>query len=218
MTGPIHRYSFNGSGTAVTDAVGNADGNTVNCRVYQGAVSLKQAVTRDYVQLPAGLISGLSAVTFEVWMKWNGGDARQRIVDFGNNTGPGGSGTSFFMLEPKSGPGTLSAFANFTSVASDDENDLGVSDSGPLSQSGTHQIAVTFDGRRLSLYLDGARRNYTDGAARTLASIDDRNNWLGRSQFDRDPELDATIYEFRIYDRALTETEIATNFAMGPNP
>jgi hypothetical protein len=217
MAGPIHRYSFDGRGTGVTDSIGTAHGSAANCQVSEGSISLRQTVRGDHVRLPARLISGLSAVTFELWMKWNGGESRQRVFDFGNNTGPDGSGTSFFMLEPKSGPGNLAAFVNFTSVPSDIENDLGVSALGALSQIGVHHIAVTFDSSQLALYLDGSQKNAIGTGDRSLSSIDDRNNWLGRSQFEEDPELDATIHEFRIYDRALTATEIATSFERGPD-
>lgn len=211
----IHRYGFDGRGALVTDSVGTAHGSAVNCEVSQGAVNLRKAVTGDYIRLPPGLISGLTAVTFEVWVKWNGGDPRQHILDFGNETMPGGSGTSFFMLEPKGSAGSLAAFVNFTPVPSDLENDLAVFGNGALSQSAIHQIAVTFDGRRLSLYLDGVRVGATDNPPQSLSAIDDQNNGLGRSQFAGDPELDATIYEFRIYDRALAAVEIASSFDLG---
>jgi len=216
LAGLIHRYSFDGSGTDITDSVGHADGRGVNCRVSQGSISLMQGVSGDYIEFPPGLISGLSAVTFEVWLKWDGGDPRQRIFDFGNNNASG-AGTSFFMLEPESGAGKLAAYVNFTSAASDPARDLAAIDSNALSTVGVQHVAVTFDGRRLGLYLNGAPRIFTDSAPQSLSSIDDRNNWLGRSQFSRDPELDAIIHEFRIYDRALTASEIAASFEQGAN-
>jgi hypothetical protein len=34
------------------------------------------------------------------------------------------------------------------------------------------------------------------------------NNWMGKSQYDADPLLNATVDEFQIYDRALTQGEV----------
>lgn len=41
---------------------------------------------------------------------------------------------------------------------------------------------------------------------------------LGRAQFSADPELDATIHEFRIYSKALTPTEVQASYSAGQNP
>jgi hypothetical protein len=50
-----------------------------------------------------------------------------------------------------------------------------------------------------------------------LSVIDDINNWLGRSQFKADSELDATLDEFRIYSSALTPELIELSHSAGPN-
>jgi hypothetical protein len=50
-----------------------------------------------------------------------------------------------------------------------------------------------------------------------LSVINDINNWLGRSQFIADAELQATYNEFRIYSGALTPELIAISKLGGPN-
>ena len=50
-----------------------------------------------------------------------------------------------------------------------------------------------------------------------LSVINDINNWLGRSQFIGDAELQATYNEFRIYSGALTPELIAISKLGGPN-
>jgi hypothetical protein len=68
------------------------------------------------------------------------------------------------------------------------------------------------------LYLNG-----TDVGAAEIqgfldsASLDDVNNWLGRSQWG-DPLYDGTIDEFRIYDHALSGAEVTASFNTGPDP
>ena len=50
-----------------------------------------------------------------------------------------------------------------------------------------------------------------------LTVVNDINNWLGRSQFVADVELQATYYEFRIYSGALTPELVAISYKGGPD-
>ena len=50
-----------------------------------------------------------------------------------------------------------------------------------------------------------------------LTVINDINNWLGRSQFIADAELQGTYYEFRIYSGALTPELIDISYLGGPD-
>jgi hypothetical protein len=213
----IHRYTFDGSGTSITDSIGTAHGTCVHCSVDSGRVDLPADVTNNYVDLPNGIISGLDEVTVEVWLKWDGGDTKQRIFDFGN-ANSSGAGTSYFFLGPKNSSGHLATYLNFTSAASDSSADWIAQDTTALDTSKIHHVAVTFDGSTLSLYLDGVLQTSSTKSSKSLSMIDDKNNWLGRAQFDNTPELDALIYEFRIYDQALSGTAISNSYAAGQDP
>jgi hypothetical protein len=50
-----------------------------------------------------------------------------------------------------------------------------------------------------------------------LTVINDINNWLGRSQFSADAELQGTFYEFRIYNAALSPGLVAISYTGGPD-
>jgi hypothetical protein len=50
-----------------------------------------------------------------------------------------------------------------------------------------------------------------------LTRINDINNWLGRSQFSADAELQATFYEFRIYGAALSPELVEISYKGGPD-
>ena len=50
-----------------------------------------------------------------------------------------------------------------------------------------------------------------------ITEINDINNWLGRSQFTADAELQGTFYEFRIYRAALSPELIAISYTGGPD-
>ena len=50
-----------------------------------------------------------------------------------------------------------------------------------------------------------------------MTEINDINNWLGRSQFSADAELQATFHEFRIYRAALSPELVAISYGGGPD-
>lgn len=212
----VHRYDFEGEGTTAFDRAGTAHGRCVNTAVRDGRVDLARNIDNNYVELPAGILSALSQVSIEVWLQWDGGEAGQHIFDFGNSEG--GHGTSFFYLDPRSFAGRLTATLNLTPTANDIAANWSVTDNGPLDQLAVHHVAVTFDGSTLALYLDGRLRDTSTRTGGALSQLDDHHNWLGRSQEAFATELDAILYEFRIYDRALTAEEIHASYLAGTDP
>jgi hypothetical protein len=50
-----------------------------------------------------------------------------------------------------------------------------------------------------------------------LANLNDVNNWLGRSNWTADANFGGSFNEFRIYDHALSPTEIAQSSLLGPD-
>jgi hypothetical protein len=50
-----------------------------------------------------------------------------------------------------------------------------------------------------------------------LGDLNDVNNWLGRSNWTADANLNGTFDEFRIYNSALSGSEVAASLAAGPN-
>jgi hypothetical protein len=221
----VHRYTFDGSGTVVRDSLGGASGAVVNATLTgSGAVTLAGHMTDQYVDLPNGLISGLESATIEAWLTWYGGPEWQRIFDFGDDQtgveGSQGSGSTYLFLTPRitdDGGRLVRAAYQRTSYPEVQLDATRTLPSGTL----TH-VAVTFDGpsATFALYIDGGLENsqIVSTAPMQLSAIDDINDWLGRSQYSADPQLAATIEEFRIYDAALSTAQIHTSFSAGPNP
>ncbi len=50
----------------------------------------------------------------------------------------------------------------------------------------------------------------------TLANIDDRNNWIGQSQWQDNPVFHGNYDEFRSYDVALDGCQLHTLLVRGP--
>ena len=221
----VRRYAFNGTGTAVRDSMGGPDGSIVGSALTgAGAVTLEGRMTGEFVDLPNGALSTLDSATVEVWLTWYGGAEWQRIFDIGDDQtgveGAQGSGSSYLFLTPRitDDGGRLVRVAyqrtSYPEVQLDATRTL---PTGTL----TH-VAVTVDAasETLALYLDGALENSKSmlDAPIRLSVINDINVWLGRSQYAADPDLSASIEEFRIYSTALSAAQVRSSFAAGPSP
>jgi Concanavalin A-like lectin/glucanases superfamily len=219
-----HRYQFEGTGTVVTDSIGASGNGTVVGATLSGTGTLVLAggTSDQYVKLPSRLISGVgNSATIEAWVTWAGtGGDWQRIVDFGNSTGGQdmqGDGRSYLFLTPSAAGGGLRVA--ITAGAGGGDEDV-VTASASLPTTLTH-VAVVIDGaaKTLALYQGGALQG-TASAIRPsimLGTIDDVNNWLGRSQYQADPELAGTYHEVRIYSKALSAAQITASFTAGPD-
>jgi Concanavalin A-like lectin/glucanases superfamily len=228
-TALVHRYDFEGTGTAVMDRVGSAHGvikggATLSQVSGKGAVVLSGGATGPYVDLPNGLLSALTSASLEAWVTWGGGSAWQRIFDFGDSTNQTpednpANGKSYLFLTPQTDTasgGVMRAVYSLTGGAVAAETRLEGTQA--LAQALTQVVVVVDDvANELRLYIDGAAAG-TQTFSGSLASIDDVNAWLGRSQYNVDPELSGTFHDFRIYAAALSAPQIATSFAGGPDP
>ncbi len=215
-----HRYTFDGTGTTVTDTVGGANGTTVNGTLSgTGTVVLAGGTSGQYVNLPSGTISSMgNSATFEVWVTWTGGLAWQRIFDFGTSDQPAGMpgvGQSYLFLTPLNG---------LTSVLRADLREtIGVEAItdyvAALPTMTMVEVAVVIDGvaKTMSVYQNGVFLGQIALGTLDLNDLPDVNNWLGRSQFAADPSFMGTIYEFRIYSAARTAAQVLASFTAGPD-
>jgi Concanavalin A-like lectin/glucanases superfamily len=228
-TALAHRYDFEGTGTVVTDRVGTSHGSVEGGASLsqvggKGAVVLAGGAAGSYVDLPNGLVSALTNATLEAWVTWGGGAAWQRIFDFGDSTNATpednpANGKSYLFVTPTTdagATGVMRAVYSLSGGAAAAETRVNASVA--LAQVLT-QVALVVDsaGGKLILYMDGKSVG-EQAFAGDLGSINDVNCWLGRSQYNADPEMTGTFHDFRIYDAALSPLQIATSFAGGADP
>lgn len=215
----VHRYAFDQKGTSASDTSGDADAVIVGTSAAQGKVTFDGS-TDAYVDLPNGMISALGDASFETWLEWGGGSVWQRIFDFGiSDKGEGNQGFSpptYLCLTPSDGKTGNALLAAFTSNGI--SNETVVRTSKPLAIGSQQHIVLVIDDSNdeLRLYLNGAL-SAMNGFTGHLASLNDVNNWLGRSNFV-DPPLKGSIEEFRVYDVALDASLVAASNGFGPNP
>jgi hypothetical protein len=240
---PIHRYSFDGTGTTVLDSIGTAHGTVVGAQLDgQGTLTLAggSGDQAPYVDLPHGLLHEVTDATFEAWVNWAGPIASdgtqtpwQRIFDFGEgSTGvegeqaPGGvNALSYLFLTPETAPRSAAEVPG-TRVAYQVPHDPQavsleiVADTSPLPIGADTHVAVVVDavGHVMSLYVNGAIASSVDlPADDPLSYVYDVNDWLGRSQFAPDAGFSGTFLEFRIYATALTPTQVEDSYTAGPD-
>jgi hypothetical protein len=206
-----HRYSFNDEGSSTAaDSVGAAAG-TLNGSATQSGGDLM--LSQDaYVELPSHLLDGYYALTVEAWADFADNGGWVRLWDFGSQDANGAGLTSIFF-SPHTGPGGME-LTTFTPGRNDH-----VSVSTNLDNtSNTHIVGVYYPAAGYQeLYINGALVGSNRGATIPLSDVDDVNNWIGRSQFNADPFLNATVHELRIYEGALNAQQIAADFAAGPD-
>ena len=220
----IHRYDFEGNGTAVKDRVGTAHGSipagaTLSKLDGKGVVLLGGGSNGAYVDLPNFLISTLTNATLEAWVAWGGGGAWQRIFDFGDSTAaspennPAG-GKSYLFLTPRSSSNVVLAAFSLAGVP----QELDVPAAAQAKQALSQFVVVVDDsGNKLQLYVDGVMASEQPWTGQ-LSTINDVNAWLGRSQFSADAELSGVFHEFRIYNAALNASQVAATYNAGTDP
>jgi hypothetical protein len=237
-----HRYSFDGApgSLVVTDSVRAANGVLVfgsqtapftngvpDGSDFSGNGTLNLQGTCGCVLLPPRPISGLSNFTLEAWITWNGPvtSVWQRVFDFGlseRGTNAMGLGTNYVIFTPARGGTELPGFEETTVNPFGTNVDpealvLAGNQSFPIGQE--VYFAVTYDpgGGSARLYLNGVLVGSASGTFNTTSRLTDYSSWLGRSQWDRDPYFNGSYDEFRIWQGILSDQEIASHYAAGPD-
>jgi fibronectin type 3 domain-containing protein len=197
-------WKFNETnGLIAADSAGINPGTVVGGSWAAGkinnAVSLVGAGS-SYVSLPAGVVSPLTNFTVATWVYVNANRSWARVFDFGTGA------TSYMFLAPVSGGNTV----RYAITTGSGEQQL---NGPPLSAAAWHHVAVTLAGTTGKLYVDGVAVNTNAAMSLKPASLGvTTQNYVGRSQFS-DPLLNGLVDDFRIYNRALTNTEISALFS-----
>jgi glucose/arabinose dehydrogenase len=219
LPGPtlLHRWSFNGN---ANDSVGGANA-TLN-----GTAS----VANNQLQLPGGgpfanfayvnigpTLSTNASLTVEEWMTINTLTTWSKTWMFGYND-PGGEPTlSYINFTPKTGPGPPKV--DFDTGNTGELNTLGGADPTPLVTGHEYHVVVTYDALNnlMSMYLDGAVADSASMGGYNITQLGFNTARFGCGYFYGDPDFNGSINELRIYSGSLSASDVANNFAAGPN-
>jgi hypothetical protein len=210
------RYDFAGEGTQVKDLVGTRDAVLRGDAQLDARGGVELDGYNDYVDLPNGVLSGYTSATIMAWLDWHGGYCWQRVFDFGSSDAGEdrvGNATSSLFLTPASCPAQV---VTSMTERSGEQQALSANSMFPVNQ--RVQVVLVVDGERgeVSLYIDG-KHEATSPHLHALEELDDVNNWLGRSQWVQDANLNARYDELRIYDTALDARTIELLDYLGPD-
>jgi hypothetical protein len=182
---PDNNPSCNATGPRVPGKIGNA---------------VKLCGSNEYIDLPNGIVSGLSDFTVSGWVNPAATPTWSRVFDFG-------TGTGVYMFLTVDGGGTGVRFA-ITTTGPGGEQQINSGIHLPLNT--WSHLAVTVSGNTGTLYINGNPVGTNSNMTLHPSDLGNTtNNWIGQSQFG-DPDLNATVDDFQIYSRALPASEVAT--------
>ena len=194
-----------------------------------------------YIDLPNGIISSQTNLTIEIWATPLSAPSWARIIDFGRTTEAGdglGAAGEYTGTPGTAAPGSTSSSDGImlsSSIGTDINqqrfeaklNGSAVTLNSALATTAgvQHHYAITFTdgagtngsaGGRWQWYRDGDSVGFLD-VNYHLVSIEDVDNWLGRSLWSGDANANSDYAEVRISNVAMTRGQIFANYLVGPN-
>ncbi|MBL3655835.1 RICIN domain-containing protein [Fulvivirga sediminis] len=155
------------------------------------AISLNGSNT--FLQLPSTLPHH-EEISIATWVYWKGGNAWQRIFDFGN------SEQENMFLTPSSGSGQL----RFGIKNGGEEQTLSA-DALPVNQ--WSHVVITLSEAGASMYVNGLLVDESSSISITPLDFKPVRNYIGRSQYP-DPLFNGLIDDFRVYNYEISVNEI----------
>ncbi|GGN94782.1 hypothetical protein GCM10011579_094660 [Streptomyces albiflavescens] len=153
----------------------------------------------QYVDLPADVLGGASAITLSAWVKPTHDANWGRVFDFGNDT------TRYLYLAARNASGV----PRFAITTGGPGGEQGLDGAAALPSNVWSHLAVTIAGGTGTLYVNGAAVARNTAMPLTPAALGTlKNNWLGRSNYATDPVFAGAFDEFNVWSRALTADEI----------
>ncbi|KAJ2895700.1 glycosyl hydrolase family 43 [Zalerion maritima] len=192
------------SGTVATDDSGNGnDGTIVGDPTLDGAAGIRLDGTDDCIQLPDNIMNGLTSMSISIkTLIRNEQNGNYFIFGLGNSINGSGDGYVFATGDPYR--------AAISSGNWDDEAESKTDSD--LEREVWHTVTYVIDGTSsTSLYLDGVlvAGHTNDVDIVTPDSLGDTDeNYIGRSQYSADNYLAGSVRDFRIYDYALSASDV----------
>jgi beta-xylosidase len=206
--GLLLRYDLTqASGTTVTDSSGNGrDGTLSGGGTWTGSGLALDGVD-DHVKLPNNIMAGLSSITLSTDVYIESSQATPFFIWGLGNTATGSSGTGYLFASGNS------FRAGITTGNWSGEKVTARSSGGNLARGVWKTVTYTQTGTTGTLYEDGVQVGQNTAVTVLPSAIGGgvtTNNLLGESNYVSDNSLKGRLRNFRIYNRALDASEVAS--------
>jgi hypothetical protein len=218
VVAPVHSYTFE-DGTA-NDSVGEAHGVLVGgAEVIDGA--MVTTAQDQWMEMPGDVIAmnTYDAVTIEAWytptLNANGGFTM--LASFGlTNPDADWMGVDYLFMTTARQDDVSRAAISIGNYADPWATETGVN--GPEYDDGLlHHMVTTVTATEIAFYVDGVLMGTAElSEANHIEGISQDSAYLAKGPYGADPEWIGQIQEFNIYDKALSEAQVAARYAAGP--
>ncbi|NUT24635.1 MAG: family 43 glycosylhydrolase [Streptomyces sp.] len=194
------------SGSTVTDASGNGRDATVNGTAGWSGTGQGLAFNGSdtYVKVPDDVMKGMDAISVSLDVMVDSAQSTPYFIyGFGNSSGGNGNG---YLFTTGNSLRTSIATGNWST-----EQTTRPADSHNLTRSVWKHLTYTQTGTTGVLYEDGAEVGRNTAAGVTPGAIGSgatTANYIGKSVYSGDKLFKGRIRDFRVYDRALTGSEV----------
>lgn len=192
------------TGTTAADSSGHGYDGTVSGDTTWADGGLTLGGTNGHVKLPDNIMAGLGAITVstEVWV-----DPTQPTPYFVwglGNTDGSGTGNGYLFTTGNNAYRTSIASGSWTTEQT-------VTAGSALGRGAWKTLTYTLQDGTATLYLDGVKVGTKTGVTIKPGDIGDGRttaNYIGRSVYTADKYLKGRVRDFRLYNRALTGSEV----------
>lgn len=161
--------------------------------------------TDNYIKLPYH-VGDMTNMTFAAWVNVGKTTAGQRIFDFGNGEG------EYLYLTPRSSGGKMRFEVKISDAVQ------GLDATAALSSGTWTHVAVTIKKGDVKIYVNGSHNATSSTITILPKDIAPAMNYLGRSQSESDPLFNGSMGDVRIYNYALSASEVSALYGTKTTP
>lgn len=206
-----HRYSFTSD---ASDSIGGANGTLMGTATVSGGQLVLDGSSGCYLNLPASQlnIATNTAMTFDTWVTFGNQTTWAELFAFGNTVS--GNGQNNIACVPSAEAGGYHNWGLTENLANGQTTSWA---HGWYNLTAHITCVLDPTTSTMSIYRNGVLQFALYDASAPISGIATNNAYIGRSMFNADPYLPASIDEFRIYSGALSPMQVAVIDQAGPN-
>ena len=200
ISGLVAFYRFNGNANDNTSMANH--GTVSGATLTSGKDNVSNTAynfdgSDDYIEFPVGLLSGSGDFSISLWIN-TASSTESRIIQQRDSNGYNGE----YMLNLKS-----SGKLNLQTYKSGYK--WGGTTTSTINDSNWHHVCFVQKDNGGSLYLDGSLK-FTDNSTGIVNLLSSTKTYVGGDKRDNNRFFNGKVDELRIYNRALTSTEISS--------